>query len=229
LKKQKVEMFPCGRRTDCPLSAMKPRSKAKERHNQAPCIKEEVMAKSILALISSPRKNGNSTLLAQKIADGAKAAGARVEFVNLHRMNIKPCTACDKCHAADDKFCIIKDDMQKLYAKVMAADGIIFASPIYFFTMSAQLKLFMDRCYGFGGPSGYALKGKKMAVAVTYGDNDPFRSGAVNALRTFQDAFAYVEAPFVGSVYGTGLEPGDILKNKAVMKEAFELGKSLAG
>jgi multimeric flavodoxin WrbA len=187
------------------------------------------MAQSIIALVSSPRRNGNSTLLAQRIADGAKAAGARVEMFNLHRMHIKPCTACDKCHTADDKLCVLKDDMQKLYANILAADGIIYASPIYWFTVSAQLKLVMDRCYALGGPSGYALKGKKMAVALTYGDNDPFRSGAVNALRMFQDAFAYVEAELVGSVYGTGLEPGDILKNKPVMKEAFELGKALAG
>ena len=219
-------MFPCGRRTDWTLSAIKPLLKTPE---QTPFVKEDVMAKSIIALISSPRKNGNSTLLAQKIADGAKAAGARVETVNLHKMNIKTCTACDKCHTVDDKFCVIKDDMQKLYKKILAADALIYASPIYWFTISAQLKLFMDRCYAFGGPSGYALKGKKMAVALTYGDNDPFRSGAVNALRTLQDAFSYVEAPLVGSVYGTGLEPGDILKNKAVMKEAFELGKALAG
>jgi multimeric flavodoxin WrbA len=186
------------------------------------------MAKKILALMSSPRKNGNSTLLGQKIADGATAAGARVEVLNLAKMTIRPCIACDKCHAADDKFCIIRDDMRNLYQKVMDADGLIWASPVYFFTVSAQLKLFMDRCYAFGGPSGFALKGKKMAVALTYGDKDPFGSGAVNALRTFQDAFAYLEAPFVGSVYGTGLEPGDILKNRAVMKEAFQLGKDLA-
>ena len=186
------------------------------------------MQKKIIALTSSPRKNGNSTLLAQKIAEGAKAAGGRVEIFNLSKMNIRPCTACDKCHAADDRFCVIKDDMQKLYKKLIAADGIIYASPIYWFTMSAQMKLFLDRTYALGGPSGYALKGKKMAVALTYGDADPFRSGAVNALRTFQDAFAYVGAGLVGSVYGTGLEPGDIAKNKTVMKEAFELGRALA-
>ena len=52
----------------------------------------------------------------------------------------------------------------------------------------------MDRCYALGGPCGYRLRGKKIAIALTYGDVDPFRSGAVNALRTFQDAFAYVEA-----------------------------------
>ncbi len=187
------------------------------------------MAKKIIALMSSPRKNGNSTILGQQIAAGAKAAGARVTTVNLHRQKIKPCTACDKCHSADNKFCVIKDDMQRLYEKIVAADALIYASPIYWFTVSAQLKLFMDRCYALGGPSGYALGGKKMAVALTYGDSDPFTSGAVNALRTFQDAFAYVGSELVGSVYGTGLEPGDILKNKAVMKEALQLGKALAG
>ena len=187
------------------------------------------MAKKILELISSPRKNGNSTLLAHAIADGARAAGARVAAVNLHRLNIRPCIACDKCHAADDRFCIIRDDMRKLYAKIVAADGLIYASPVYWFTVSAQMKLFMDRCYALGGPGGYALKGKRMAVALTYGDADPFRSGAVNALRTFQDAFAYVEAEFVGSVYATGLAPGDVLKKKALLKEAFALGKALAG
>ena len=187
------------------------------------------MAKKILELISSPRKNGNSTLLAHAIADGARSGGARVEKVNLHRLNIRPCTACDKCHVADDRFCVIRDDMRRLYGKIVAAEGIIYASPVYWFSVSAQMKLFMDRCYALGGPGGWALSGKRIAVALTYGDADPFRSGAVNALRTFQDAFAFVEAVFVGSVYGKGLAPGDVLKNKALLKEAFMLGKTLAG
>jgi hypothetical protein len=166
--------------------------------------------------MGSPRKNGNSTVLAKQIVEGAGAAGARVESFYLHKMKISPCTACDKCHAADDRFCVIKDDMQKLYPKIIAADGLILASPIYFFTVS-------------GGPNGYQFKGKKIAIALTYGDVDPFRSGAVNAMRTFQDAFAYVEADIAGYVYGTGLEQGEIAKNKALMKDAFDLGKILAG
>ena len=187
------------------------------------------MRKSILSFMGSPRKNGNSTVLAKQIVEGALAAGARVESFYLHKMKISPCTACDKCHKADDRFCVIKDDMQKLYPKIIAADGLILASPIYFFTVSAQLKLFMDRCYALGGPNGYQFKGKKIAIALTYGDVDPFRSGAVNAMRTFQDAFAYVEADIAGYVYGTGLEQGEIAKNKALMKDAFDLGKILAG
>lgn len=187
------------------------------------------MVKKILEITSSPRKNGNSTLLAHAIADGARSCGARVETVDLHRLRIRPCTACDKCHADDDRFCVLRDDMQKVYAKVVAADGLIYASPVYWFTVSAQMKLFMDRCYALGGPGGYALKGKRMAVALTYGDVDPFRSGAANALRTFQDAFAYVGAEFVGYVYATGLAPGDVLKKKALLKEGFSLGRTLAG
>ena len=186
------------------------------------------MPAKIIALTSSPRKNSNSTLLAQKITQGARSAGARVETVSLSRMKIRPCTACDKCHAADSRFCVIRDDMQKLYPRIAAADGLIYASPVYWFTVSAQMKLFMDRCYALGGPSGYALRGKKIAVALTYGDADPFRSGAVNALRTFQDACAYVGADFVGAVYATGLDPGEIAKNRAVLREAVELGKALA-
>jgi multimeric flavodoxin WrbA len=185
------------------------------------------MSASIIALLGSPRKKSNSTILAQKIIDGAQSAGAKVNSFYLHKMNIKPCTACDTCKKSDDRFCVIKDDMQKLYPKIIAADGLIVASPIYFFTVSAQMKLFMDRCYALGGPSGYLFKGKKVAIALTYGDSDPFRSGAVNAMRTFQDVWAYVEADLAGFVYGTGDKPGEIAGNTAVMKEAFELGKTL--
>ena len=70
-------------------------------------------------------------------------------------------------------------------------------------------------------------KGKKIAIVLTYGDVDPFRSGAVNAMRTFYDAFAYVESDIADFVYGTGDKPGEIAGNKAVIKEAFELGKIL--
>jgi multimeric flavodoxin WrbA len=187
------------------------------------------MSATIIAFMSSPRKKSNSTILAQKIIEGAKKAGAGVESFNLHKMAISPCTACDKCKKADDRYCVIKDAMAKLYPKIVAAGGLILASPIYFFTIAAQLKLFMDRCYALGGPGGYALKGKKVAIALTYGDVDPYRSGAVNALRTFQDTFAYVGAEIVGMVYGTGWEPGEIGRNKAVLNEAFELGKALGG
>jgi hypothetical protein len=72
------------------------------------------------------------------------------------------------------------------------------------------------------------FKGKRIAVAMTYGGNDPFDSGCVNALRTFQDAFGYIEAKIVGMVYGSAMDAGEIRANQKVMQEAIELGKKLA-
>ena len=182
----------------------------------------------IVILLGSPRRKGNSATLAAKVAAGAKAAGASVESFYLHGMNIKPCTACDACRDDIEKNCVMQDDMQILYPKLRAADAIVIASPIYWFTVSAQTKLFMDRCYALGGPQGYAFKGKRIGIVLTYEDADPFKSGAVNALRMFQDGFDYVGAKIVGMVYGRAGKAGAIKANKPLLREARELGKQLA-
>jgi len=186
------------------------------------------MGKKVMIVVGSPRKKGNSAALAKQVAAGAKASDARVETFFLHYMNIKPCTACDACRKKKDVDCIIQDDMQVLYPKLREADAIVIASPIYWFTVSAQTKVFMDRWYGLGGDEGYELAGKKFGVLLSYGDADPFASGAVNALRTFQDALHYIGAEMVGMVYGSASKAGEIQKNRAVMQEAFELGKKIA-
>jgi multimeric flavodoxin WrbA len=187
------------------------------------------MSRKIMVVIGSPRKKGNSATLARQVADGATAAGAQVETFFLHAMDIRPCTACDACRKKLKKDCVIKDDMQILYPKMKAADAIVIASPIYWFTMSAQTKLFMDRWYALGGDDGYELAGKKFGIVLAYADADPFVSGAVNALRTFQDAFAYIGAELVGAVYGSAAKAGEIRKNKALMEAAVDLGRQMAG
>jgi len=187
------------------------------------------MSQKIMVVIGSPRKNGNSASLAKQVAAGAKEEGATVETVFLQGLNIKACTACDACRKKLRKDCIIQDDMKALYPKIKAADGIVIASPIYWFTVSAQTKLFMDRWYALGGDDGYDLAGKRFAIVLAYADADPFTSGAVNALRTFQDAFNYIGAEVVGTVYGSAWKAGEIKKNKALMNSAYELGRKLAG
>ena len=182
---------------------------------------------SVITVLGSPRKNGNSATLAESVILGAKSMGAKVDTFFLHGMKIKPCDACNICHEDINAECVIDDDMQKLYPKIRQADALVIASPIYWFTVSAQTKLFMDRCYALGNSGGYALKGKRIGILLTYEDSDPFVSGAVNAIRTFQDAFAYVGAPIVGMVYGRASEPGEIVYNSELMDKAFELGKQL--
>jgi len=185
--------------------------------------------KKVLVLLGSPRRKGNSAILAERIAGGARAAGAAVETVYLHALAIAPCKACYACQKPKSKGCSIDDDMQPLYRKMIEADAWVIASPVYWFTMSAQLKLWMDRCLAFGAYGKEPFEGKRIALAMTYGGEDPFDSGCVNALRTFQDAYNYVGAKIVGMVYGSAMEAGDIKANKALLKEAKALGTKLAG
>ena len=189
---------------------------------------KKIDSKKILVLLGSPRKKGNSTTLAEKIIKGAEAAGATVEKIYLHGQNIAPCQACYACRKPDSKGCAIDDDMQPIYQKLIEADAWVIASPVYWFTMSAQTKLFMDRCFSLFNNQKEALAGKRIAIAMSYGDSDPFNSGCVNALRTFQDAFAYVGANIVGMIYGSADKPGEIKSNQALMAEAEALGKQLA-
>jgi multimeric flavodoxin WrbA len=182
----------------------------------------------VLALLSSPRKKGNSTTLAEQIIKGAESAGATVERVFLHGQQISPCRACYACRQPRSKGCAIDDDMQPIYSKLVDSDAWLIASPVYWFTMSAQTKLFMDRCFALLAYKRNVFKGKRIAIAMSYADADPFSSGCVNALRAFQDAFNYTGSTIVGMVYGSADKPGEIKSNKVLMKQAEELGKELA-
>lgn len=185
--------------------------------------------KKVLVLLGSPRKNGNSALLAEKIAQGAQSQGAEVKTVFLHGLELEPCKSCYACQVPGSKGCSIDDEMQKLFPDMLAADAWVIASPVYWFTMSAQTKIWMDRCFAFPAYAEDPFSGKRIAIAMSYGGEDPFDSGCVNALRTFQDAYAYVGSKIVGFVYGSAMKAGDIKKNKAVLEAAEELGKKLVG
>jgi len=184
-------------------------------------------SKKVLVLLGSPRKKGNSTTLAEKITQGAETAGAAVEKIYLHDQNIAPCQACYACQKPDSQGCAIDDQMQPIYQKLIEAQGWVIASPVYWFTMSAQTKLFLDRCFALLAYKQGVFAGKRVAIAMSYGDSDPFNSGCVNALRTFQDAFRYVGAKIVGMVYGSAEKPGEIKSNQTLMQEAEALGQKL--
>jgi multimeric flavodoxin WrbA len=191
--------------------------------------KKSGVGKKVVILLGSPRREGNSAALADRIAAGASEAGAKVQTFYLHGMKIAPCSACEACHKPGAKGCVIRDDMQRVYPELRAADAVVYASPIYWFTVSAQIKAAMDRCYALGGSEGYALAGKKIGLAFTFGGEDAFDSGCTNAIRTFQDAFRFVGAEIVGMVYASAGEAGDVLKNTKILDEAKELGRKLVG
>jgi len=182
----------------------------------------------ILILKSSPREAGNSSTLAGQAAAGARQAGAEVECFDLHALDIRPCDACDLCQEQGGGDCVIEDDMQALYPKLRRAEAILIASPVYWFTMSAQAKLCIDRWYALQTPQGNELAGKRFGVILTYGDTDPYTSGAINAIYTFQSMFRYLKTELVGIVYGSVSEVGDAQKQPELMQEAYQLGERLA-
>ena len=186
-------------------------------------------AGKVIIALGSPREKGNSTTLAHRVADGAREAGADVELFYLHGMDIKFCDGCDTCRKENSKGCHIQDDMQALYPKLLQADAWVIASPIYYFTVSAQTKVFMDRCYALNMKRDNIYKDKRIGIILTYGGSDPFNSGAINAIRTFQDAFAYIgpRPSIVSIIYGSASEVGEIRNNQELMDKAYLLGKKL--
>lgn len=184
------------------------------------------MNKSIVILKGSPRQRGNSAVLADQVAAGAQETGAMVESFYLHGMDIRPCDGCDSC--LETGVCVVKDDMQNLYPKLLAADAIVLASPIYWFTFSAQLKTCIDRWYGLFNDKRDVFKGKPFGIVLTYGDTDLYTSGGINAIHTFETMFRFLQADVVGWVYGSLGDVGDAQKHPDLMDKAYRLGKKLA-
>lgn len=185
----------------------------------------------ILIINSSYRKNSNSNILSGKIAEGAQAAGHSVESVDIARLDIKPCRACYACTAPDMDGCVQKDAMTDLYPKVREAEIIILASPVYWFNMGGQLKQFIDRLFAICIKPDEHGKGllsyKSLGVVMAFEGDDAFDSGAVNALRSFQDIALYTGAKWLGAIYGSANAPGEIKNNAALMESALNFGKAL--
>jgi multimeric flavodoxin WrbA len=185
-----------------------------------------MMAKKLLILKGSPRERGNSAVLAEQAAAGAAEEGWEVESVHLQSMDIRPCDGCDLCRE-QQVYCAIEDDMQALYPKLLEADALLLASPVYWFTFSAQLKLCIDRWYGLWNLEHDAFRGKPIGIILTYGDTDLQTSGGINALHTYGSMFQFLEAPIIGTVHGSVNDVGDAQKHPELMEAAYQLGRSV--
>ncbi|MHA2075249.1 MAG: flavodoxin family protein [Candidatus Hodarchaeales archaeon] len=191
-------------------------------------IRKNMTRKRIVIIKGSPRRGGNSCSLADSVIQGAKDNDAHVDDFFLQKMNIKPCNACNACIKQVEKECIIDDDMQAIYSALREADAIVIASPTYWFNISAQTKLFIDRLYGLVEPNKDIMRSKKIGIILTYGDSDQYSSGAINAINSFKDTFRYIGSEIVGIVHGSASDKGEIKKNQDLMDEAYSLGCELS-
>ena len=174
--------------------------------------------KKVLILEGSVRRNGNSTILSDEFARGAEEAGCSVEKIRVAGKKVAGCLGCNAC-IRNGGTCVQKDDMAEIREKMLAADVIVLASPIYFYSMTAQMKAVIDRTYAFF----QQLEGKTFYFIVTCAATDAtYTETMLAALRGFTCCVPNaVEGGFVLGV--DAMEAGDIRKTEAPT-QAYELG-----
>ena len=181
----------------------------------------------ILSLLGSPKKNGNTAVLLDKVIEGILSKNdADHEIIYLQDCDIKPCRGCKVCKRDRLSVCAIDDDMQEIYKKLDEADLIIMATPIYWWSVSAQLKLLIDRLYGmhFGEP-GTNYENKRVVMLMTYGSELP-NSGPETVRNLFGEVCGYIRVKS-GGVFGVCTEKLEVKDNPEALKNAFEFGMSI--
>ncbi len=185
-----------------------------------------------LVLLGSPRKNGNTDILAQALIEGIEELGGEVEQVRLSRLNIGPCVACASCEK--NGRCVIDDDMQGLFGKIDEADCVVITSPIYFYGVSAQAKLFIDRTQAMWSrkyilkqkvesKSGLKRFGVFLSVAATSGKR-VFDGAAMTA----QYCFDAIDINYGGKVVVPGIDSkGAMKKAETELERARKFGQKL--
>lgn len=180
------------------------------------------MSKNVLIISSSARLGGNSDTLCDQFLKGANEAGHQVEKVRLAEKNIGFCRGCYACEKTGGT-CIQKDDMAELLDKLRAADVIVLASPVYFYTICARLKNFIDRTVAIYPYKGFA--GKAWQFIITAAEDE--EAAMQHAIGDFQGFMECMEEPVIlEPICGLGAwNVGDIEGNPA-MQKAYEAGRS---
>lgn len=178
------------------------------------------MSKKVLIISSSPRKGGNSDLLCDQFLKGAQEAGHAVEKISLREHKINYCLGCGVCNTTHK--CVQKDDMAPLLDKMVEANVIVLATPVYFYSVDGQLKTFIDRTV----PRYTEIANKDFYFIVTAAD-----TSHKNMQRTLEALRGFTEdclegANEKGIIYGTGAWQKGEVKNLPVFQEAYEAGKN---
>lgn len=168
----------------------------------------------ITILNGSPR-NANTAAMAQAFVKGAESAGHQVEIIQVGKMKIGGCLGCEYCHTKGEGTCIQKDDMQKLMPAYLESDMIVYASPIYYFGITAQLAAAIQRVYAIGKPA----KATKAALLISSGSPGTYNS----AITMYKDMTGYLKMEDKGIITAAG----DENKSEAKLDEICRFAASL--
>lgn len=174
----------------------------------------------VLIISASPRKGGNSDVLCEQFLKGVRESGHEAEKIRLAEKKLSPCSACYGC--METKECVLADDMAGIRQKMLDADVLVLSSPVYFYSMAAQMKILIDRCLGFHKE----LRGKKFYFIVTAADPQHLAANVTLAgLRGFLRCIP--DAEELGVIYGTGTwDKGDVYQHPAY-ENAYIMGKEI--
>jgi multimeric flavodoxin WrbA len=187
----------------------------------------------VLGLSTSPRAKGNSDLLLREALAGAEQAGARCEYVSLRGLSLAPCVACNSCYRTG--VCRIQDDYQPLFAKMLAVDRIIFATPVFFMSVCTQAKLLIDRCQCLWSRK-YVLKEQLFETGSTDRRGMVIAVGGSKSQKMFESIaltmkyyFDVLDVAYVSNLFVNQLDAsGEVLAHPTAMGEARRLGGALA-
>ena len=179
------------------------------------------MTKKVLILSSSPRRKGNSDSLCDEFMQGAIDAGHQVEKIFLRDKVIHPCIGCDVC-SSQKKPCPQNDDAAEVIRKMLEAEVIVMGTPVYFYSMSAQMKTLIDRCCG----PYTEMKNKEFYFIATAAEDDgKIMDRIVTSFSGFLDC---LENPVVrGTVFCGGVWHAGEIKGNAALQKAYEMGKNI--
>lgn len=177
--------------------------------------------KDVLIISASPRKGGNSDMLCDRFALGAKEAGNNVEKIFLPSKNVGYCRGCGVCNTTHK--CVQSDDMAEILDKMVNADVIVLATPVYFYSLDAQMKTLIDRIV----PRYTEIRNKDFYFIMTAADTD--KDSMRRTLETFR---GFTEdcldgANEAGIIYGVGAWQIGEIKNTPAYNEAYEMGKQV--
>ena len=179
--------------------------------------------------MGSPRVKGNTDLLLDEVLKGAESEGAEVEKLVVDKLNVSPCKEYNGC--LRDGNCVIRDDMDSIYPKLLEADVVIVASPMFFYGVSSQLKALIDRCQALWArryvlkqePPDSGRKGAFIAVGATKGEK--LFEGSILTLKYF---FQAIGVEYAGDLLIRGVDKrGEIKDHPTAFADAVALGKSL--
>ncbi len=186
---------------------------------------------NVLGIMGSPRIGGNSDVLLNRALEGAREAGARVQKIVLARKNIAGCRDCKKCNKTG--ICVLGDDMAGIQELILEADALLHSVPVYFWTMTSQMKAYLDRwCVFFDAEWKWQkayypkMRGKPIGLLTVCGDPNPRTADPI--VHSFRMTAEMTRMHWLGSVMASASDKGEIKGNESALQEAFELGKKSA-